>query len=305
MPFSNEETEACRRLIALALEEDLGCAGDITSQAVIPADLQAATVFVARAPGVLAGLPAVALVAEAVDPALRLKPLVADGSRLASGDAIATLSGPMRGILAAERTALNFLQHLSGIATLTRHYVDAVAGLPCQILDTRKTIPGWRLLAKYAVRRGGGHNYRLGLYDAVLIKDNHLAALNQGLSAVAEAVNAALVQAQPNVCVEVEVDNLAQLEQALAVRPTIVLLDNLPVEVLRQAVALRNAQSFLPPLRRGGRGWSSPARSLGRRHPANRPGHCRDRCRAYQHRRPDPFRAALDIALDYQLGDSR
>ena len=243
MAFSPNESEACRRLIALALEEDLGAAGDITSQAVIPKELQAQTVFVARAPGVLAGLPATLLVAEAVDPALRFEPLLPDGTRLVAGAAIATLSGPMRGILTAERTALNFLQHLSGIATLTSRYVDAIAGLPCKILDTRKTIPGWRLLAKYAVRCGGGFNHRLGLHDGILIKDNHLAALNQGLEAVAAAVTAALAQGRQKVWVEVEVENLAQLERAFTCKPTMILLDNMAPPMLRQAVELRNARA--------------------------------------------------------------
>ncbi len=299
-------------MIALALEEDLGTQGDITSQTVIPANLQAATVFVARAPGILAGLPAAALVAEAIDPELRLESLVEDGSRLAAGDAIATLSGPMRGILAAERTALNFLQHLSGIATLTRQYVDAVAGLPCQILDTRKTIPGWRLLAKYAVRCGGGHNHRLGLYDAVLIKDNHMAALNQGLAAVAAAVKAALGYKQRHVCVEVEVDNLDQLERALAVNPSIVLLDNMPIEMLRQAVALRNARLAFSPLshtpsppHEGGAGGgrilleASGGVNLQTVRTIAETGVERISVGALTHSAP-----ALDIALDYQLGDS-
>ncbi len=171
-------------MITLALAEDLGSAGDITSQAVIPADLEASTTFVARAQGVLAGLPAAALVAAAVDRLLKFQQLREDGERIGAGDAIATMSGPMRSILAAERMALNFLQHLSGIATLTRRYVDAVAGLPCRILDTRKTIPGWRLLAKYAVRQGGGANHRFGLHDGILIKDNHLAALPGGIDAL-------------------------------------------------------------------------------------------------------------------------
>jgi nicotinate-nucleotide pyrophosphorylase (carboxylating) len=303
MGFSTEEALACRRLIALALEEDVG-AGDITSQAVIPADMQAKTLIVARAPGVLAGMPAALLVAEAVDPSLRLEPLLADGSRLESGDAVATLSGPMRGILAAERTALNFLQHLSGIATLTRRYVDAIAGLPCQILDTRKTIPGWRLLAKYAVRRGGGHNHRLGLHDAVLIKDNHLAALNQGLEAVAAAVTAALAQAGANVNVEVEVDNLAQLERALAVRPTIILLDNMPIGVLRQAVALRNARASSPPYEEGAGGGrilleASGGVNLQTVRAIAETGVERISVGALTHSAP-----ALDIALDYQPNPS-
>src|SRR5207249_2381 len=132
---------------------------DITSKAMIPELSQGRAVFVARSSGVLAGLPAAALVVAAIEPRLAFEPLLGDGTALKSGARIATVTGPMRGILAAERTALNFLQHLSGIATLTRQYVDAIAGLRCQILDTRKTLPGWRLLEKYAVRQGGGHNH--------------------------------------------------------------------------------------------------------------------------------------------------
>ena len=144
--FTPAEDATCRRLVSMALEEDLGTAGDVTSQAIIPADLQGSAAFVARADGVIAGLPAAALVCAAVDARLFFQPLLSDGSRVQPGDRLAVVSGPMRGILAAERTALNFLQRLSGIATLTRRYVDAVAGLPVKILDTRKTTPGWRLL---------------------------------------------------------------------------------------------------------------------------------------------------------------
>ena len=289
MAFSAEETAACRRLIALALEEDLGVTGDITRQAVIPKDLQAHTVFVARAAGVLAGLPAALLVAEAVDPALKLQPLMADGSRVAAGAAIAALSGPMRGILAAERTALNFLQHLSGIATLTSRYVAAIAGLPCQILDTRKTIPGWRLLAKYAVRGGGGFNHRLGLHDAILIKDNHLAALHQGLEAVTAAVMAALAQAQKKVSVQVEVEDLPQLERAIACNPTMILLDNIPPSTLRQAVELRNARAPTILLEASGGVTLDSVRAIAET------GVDRISVGALTHSAP-----ALDIALDYQ-----
>ncbi|MCS7047311.1 MAG: carboxylating nicotinate-nucleotide diphosphorylase, partial [Gemmataceae bacterium] len=158
------------------------------------------------------------------------------------GDHLATISGRMRSLLAAERTALNFLQHLSGIATLTRRYVEAVAGLPVRILDTRKTLPGWRLLEKYAVRQGGGDNHRRGLYDAILIKDNHLAALHRSANPVAAAVLAAQEKC-PDLPVEVEVDSLAQLPQALACRPAIVLLDNMSLEQLREAVQRRNRQA--------------------------------------------------------------
>jgi nicotinate-nucleotide pyrophosphorylase (carboxylating) len=297
MPFSPEETAACQRLVALALEEDLGAAGDLTSQAVIPPDLEACTRFVARASGVLAGLPAAALVTAALDPKLRLEFHQQDGNSLKEGDTIATLAGPMRAILAAERTALNFLQHLSGIATLTRRYVDAVAGLRCRIMDTRKTIPGWRLLAKYAVRCGGGHNHRMGLYDGILIKDNHLAAQFRntpiptrdrsplspvlgGEGSGVRGVNPATTQPphpqplspeyrgegslpQPTQEVisspifrdfmraarnrasflEIEVETLDQFAEVLACKPDIVLLDNMTLAQMRQAVALRNQQA--------------------------------------------------------------
>ncbi|OWK43281.1 carboxylating nicotinate-nucleotide diphosphorylase [Fimbriiglobus ruber] len=240
--FLVDESIACCKLVALALAEDLGPTGDRTSDALIPADQLAKAAFVARTPGVLAGLPAVELVIAAVNGALRLEPHVTDGSQLARGTRIATLSGPLRDILKAERTALNFLQRLSGVATLTRTYVDAVAGLPAAVLDTRKTTPGWRILEKYAVRMGGGTNHRIGLYDGILIKDNHIAGLGDPPTAVRRAVE--LARAYPGnegIPVEIEVDTLDQLEQALVARPEIVLLDNMPPEMLCAAVARRNA----------------------------------------------------------------
>src|SRR5262245_40960077 len=245
--FSSVETVACRRLIELALEEDLGSRGDLTSLAVIPASLAGKAVFVARSAGVVAGLPAAALVFSSLSNEtspgrLTFSAQAADGSAIKAGQQLATVQGPMRGILAGERTALNFLQHLSGVATTTRQFVDALTGLNCQLLDTRKTLPGWRLLQKYAVRMGGGHNHRLGLFDGVLIKDNHLAALRaarQGARSIAEAVAEAR-QSSPNIPIEVEVDSLEQLDEALACRPDVVLLDNMTTEQLREAVRRRN-----------------------------------------------------------------
>jgi nicotinate-nucleotide pyrophosphorylase (carboxylating) len=245
MDFTAEETAACHRLVDMALQEDLGSVGDLTSQATIPADLTGQAMLVARSPGVLAGLPAAAMVVAAVDTRLCWAARVQDGARLEAGSRIATVSGPMRSILAAERTALNFLQRLSGIATLTRRYVDAVTGLPCQILDTRKTTPGWRLLEKYAVRQGGGHNHRVGLYDGILIKDNHVAGFQiadcklQIVEAIRRARNdlAARGVALP---IEIEVDNLEQFDAALAERPDIILLDNMTLGELREAVRQRN-----------------------------------------------------------------
>jgi nicotinate-nucleotide pyrophosphorylase (carboxylating) len=242
--FSHDETTACRRLVELALAEDLGPAGDRTSDALIPAGQTGRAVFIARSPGVVAGFPSVELVLTAVDPALTLDVHITDGTPIQRGDRLATVAGPLRSILVAERTALNFLQRLSGVATLTRKYVEAVSGLKAKVLDTRKTTPGWRLLEKYAVRMGGGTNHRLGLYDGILIKDNHLAGLGDPTTAVRRAVE--LARAHPGnsgLPVEVEVDTLEQLEQALAVQPEVVLLDNMPPDMLRAAVMRRDAES--------------------------------------------------------------
>lgn len=244
MPLSTSEAAAARALIALALAEDLGDTGDRTSLATIPADTTATAAFVARSPGTVAGLPVAELVCVAVDPGLTFLADVPDGSPVVRGTRIATISGSLRSILAAERTALNFLQRLSGIATLTRKFADAVAGLPVQILDTRKTTPGWRLLEKMAVRAGGGTNHRIGLYDAILIKDNHIAGLGDPASAVRRSVE--LARAYPGnagLPVEVEVDSIDQLRQVLPVMPEIVLLDNMSNEQLREAVAIRDGIS--------------------------------------------------------------
>jgi nicotinate-nucleotide pyrophosphorylase (carboxylating) len=234
------EVAAGRRLIELALAEDLGGAGDLTSQAVLPEDLRGRAAFVARAEGVVAGLPVARLVLEAVSPRLTFEPLVEDGTAVPRGDRLAVAVGPLRDLLTAERTALNFLQRLSGVATRTRRFVAAAAGTRAQVLDTRKTTPGWRLLEKYAVRCGGGHNHRLGLYDGVLIKDNHLAALRGRPHAITEAVAAARARLGNTVPLELEVDGLDQLDEALACRPDIVLLDNMPEGDLREAVRRRD-----------------------------------------------------------------
>ncbi len=243
MELSPAETTAARALIALALPEDLGEFGDRTSLATIPADKRATASFVARREGVVAGLPVAKLVCEAVDPNLRFDSISKDGAVISPGAVLASLSGSLRSILAAERTALNFLQRLSGIATLTRRYVDAVAGLPVKILDTRKTTPGWRLLEKYAVRGGGGVNHRVGLYDAILIKDNHIAGID-GPNPVRRAVE--LARAYPGnegLSVEVEVDSIAQLREVLEAKPEIVLLDNMSVTQMRQCMSIRDRLS--------------------------------------------------------------
>jgi nicotinate-nucleotide pyrophosphorylase (carboxylating) len=239
--FTPAEALACRKLVQLALAEDLGTEGDITSATVILAPMQGQASFIARGNGVIAGFPAAAMVFETVDPHLRFERHVDHGRTVRKGDRLATVAGSMRSILAAERTALNFVQRLSGIATRTHQYVAAVAGLPCRVLDTRKTAPGWRLLEKYAVRCGGGHNHRQGLFDAVLIKDNHLAALAGEPQAITRAIHAARDKYNHNIPIIVEIDKLEQLDEALACRPEVVLLDNMSHDDLRTAVALRNA----------------------------------------------------------------
>jgi nicotinate-nucleotide pyrophosphorylase (carboxylating) len=243
MSFSPTEAAACEHLAQLALREDLDDAGDLTSQALIPADLTGQAALIVRPAGVIAGLPAAALVFNLVDPRLAFEPLVTDGTAVHPGTRLAVVSGPIRSLLTGERTALNFLQRLSGIATLTARYVALVKGLRCKVLDTRKTTPGWRLLEKYAVRQGGGHNHRMGLYDGVLIKDNHLAGLQiaDGRLQIQEAVRRARELRSVQVPVEIEVDTLEQFDVALSVRPEIVLLDNMTHEQMIKAVRRRDA----------------------------------------------------------------
>lgn len=235
------EAEAANALIRLALAEDLGSTGDRTSLATIPEATRAAAAFVARSVGVVAGLPVAELVCRAVSAELRFAQAVPDGSATARGTVLATVDGPLRAILVAERTALNFLQRLSGVASLTRKYVDAATGFSAKVLDTRKTTPGWRLVEKYAVRAGGGTNHRIGLYDGILIKDNHIAGLGGDVRKSVEAARAHPGNA--GLPVEVEVDTLEQLEHALAVKADVVLLDNMTDDQLRAAVARRDAVS--------------------------------------------------------------
>ncbi|MBM3979351.1 MAG: carboxylating nicotinate-nucleotide diphosphorylase [Planctomycetes bacterium] len=239
MTLSPAEAGAADTLIALALSEDLGTGGDRTSLATIPESTTARAAFVARGAGVVAGLPVAERVCHAVSAALAFTPAVPDGTATARGTVLATVGGPLRAVLAAERTALNFLQRLSGVASLTRKFVDAAGGFRARVLDTRKTTPGWRLLEKYAVRAGGGTNHRVGLYDGILIKDNHLAGIGGDVRRAVEAARAFAGNA--GLPVEVEVDTLDQLEVALAVRADIVLLDNMSLDQLRAAVARRDA----------------------------------------------------------------
>jgi nicotinate-nucleotide pyrophosphorylase (carboxylating) len=247
MGFNDAERDECQRLLQWGLEEDLGAAGDVTSQSVIPADANGAAVIVARMPGVVAGLPSLPMLATMRDFNVHVDLLKSDG-RVAAGDKLARYRGSLRGILAIERLGLNMLYRLSGVATLTSRYVAAVDGLkssrgkPVDVCDTRKTTPGWRRLEKYAVRIGGGTNHRMGLFDAVLIKDNHLAGLaEQGADPIGTAVGKAREMFPSEIVVEIEVDSLEQLRRALATNPDIVLLDNMKPAMLAEAMAIRNA----------------------------------------------------------------
>ena len=260
-PLTPAELAAADALIDLALAEDLGDRGDITSEATIPAHAEVRGTFMARQPGVIAGLPVAARLAERMGfrstaergPDGAFWPMRPDGSRTESTRGlVAGISGPMRKVLAFERTALNFLQHLSGVATLTARFVDAVAGTKATILDTRKTLPGWRLLEKYAVRCGGGRNHRVGLYDAVLIKDNHLTYFVHRGDPIAAAVSAARAHASPGTTIEVEVDSLDQLDKALCCGPDIILVDNFDLDRLREAIRRRDAVAPGIPLEASG-----------------------------------------------------
>ncbi len=227
-------------LVRAALLEDLGRAGDITSDSIIPHDVMARTALVARQPGVVAGLDIAALAFALIDPAITMERHVGDGVHVAPGQVLATVSGPGRGILTAERTALNFLCHLSGVATGTASIVASIAGTKAHVVCTRKTMPGLRAVQKYAVRAGGGSNHRFGLDDAVLIKDNHIA--------IAGGIETAVARARAGtghmVKIEVEVDTMAQLEEVMRLGVDAVLLDNMGPAMLRDAVALIDGRAI-------------------------------------------------------------
>ena len=228
-------------VIRAALAEDLGRAGDITARACVPADATLTADFVCRRGGVVAGLSVIRLTLAELDPSATVEPLSADGQAVPAGTALARVSGNARAILAAERTALNILGRLCGVATLTQDFVDAISGTRAKITDTRKTTPGLRALEKYAVRCGGGVNHRFGLDDAILIKDNYVAACGS----VGEAVRRAKAFAGHLVKVEVEVDSLLQLREALAHDPDVIMLDNFGLEDMREAVTLVNGRVTL------------------------------------------------------------
>lgn len=220
--------------VRAALVEDLGRAGDITSQATVAAGMTAKAELNAREPGVIVGMELAAAAFRLMDPAIVFEPLVRDGDRVEPDTVLARVSGPARGVLAAERVALNFLMHLSGVATYTAAFADEIAHTTARVCCTRKTIPGLRALEKYAVRMGGGSSHRYGLDDAILIKDNHIAVSG----GIAGAIRAAREFAGHLVKVEVEVTTLEELEEALEAAPDVVLLDNMGPELLRRAVEI-------------------------------------------------------------------
>lgn len=228
-------------VVAVALAEDLGRAGDVTAQACIDAHARLTTVFAARQSGVVAGLACARLAVLALDPTAKFETTVEDGYQVQSGEVLAKVEANARALLSAERTALNLLGRLSGVASLTRAYVDAVEGTGARIADTRKTTPGLRHLEKYAVRCGGGLNHRFGLDDAILIKDNHVAACG----GVGEALKRARAAAGHLMKIEVEVDSLEQLEEALPHRPDVIMLDNFSLADLATAVRLTGGRTTL------------------------------------------------------------
>jgi len=227
--------------IKAALREDMGRAGDVTSELIIPADQKAVAKLVARRQGHIAGLNAAQIVFQLIEPSVQFDIARPDGSAVEPGAALATISGSARAILTGERVALNFLGHLSGVATATAKLVEAVKHTKARIVCTRKTLPNLRILQKYAVRCGGGFNHRFGLDDAVVIKDNHIVAAG-GIAPALERVRSGLGHM---VKIEIEVDTLAQLEEALSLHADTILLDNMPLDELRRAVAMAKGRAVL------------------------------------------------------------
>lgn len=244
--WDDETIDDCRQIIRLAVREDLGRTYDLTTVALVSHDAKGRARIVSRERGVVAGLQAAELALIEMNTIADWQALAADGDTIEPGQAVAELSGSTRDMLTAERLLLNLIGRLSGIATSTQRYVAQVASTNARIYDTRKTTPGWRRLEKYAVRCGGGHNHRTGLFDAVLIKDNHLAQAKQSVSDAIEKARRFLKQQLDggqggSTLIEVEVDTLGQLGEALSAHPDIILLDNMSYDDLREAVAKRDA----------------------------------------------------------------
>lgn len=233
-------TPQIEQLIRCALEEDIG-AGDITTLSTVPRDARGKGLFRAKRDGVAAGLILIEKVFSFLDADVQVRCLAHDGDAVKQGAVVAEAEGPIRALLMGERTALNFLQRLSGTATLTRRYVDAVKDFPCKIIDTRKTTPGFRTLEKYAVRMGGGTNHRLGLYDAALVKDNHIVAAGSIAGAVEEVRRQAPFMAK----IEVECSTLAQVREALDARADVIMLDNVNPKEMAEAVRVINKRAWV------------------------------------------------------------
>ena len=225
------------QLIAMALREDLQRRGDLTSSAILSSDEHGKARIIARQGGVLAGVEVCGLVFRQVDSTVEFQILKSDGQLLSNGEVVLQLQGSLRSLLVAERTALNFLAHLSGIATMACQYVEAIRDFPARLLDTRKTTPGWRMLEKYAVKVGGGTNHRMGLYDMILIKENHIRSAGNITTAVQSCRNY-LRREKIDAPIEVEVTSLDELKEALALSVDQIMLDNMSIERMRQAVAI-------------------------------------------------------------------
>ena len=231
-------------LVDRAIQEDLAM-GDVTTEALIPPDLRGEAILFSKAHGVLCGGPVALMVFQHIDPSLSIDPLLQDGTVLEPGQTIARVQGSIASILMGERTALNLLQHLSGIATAAARYVQATQGTKARIIDTRKTLPGLRTLEKYAVRTGGGHNHRRNLGDGVLIKDNHIAALRAQGMTLAQIIRQARENASHTLQVEVEVDSIAEAQEALEAGAGLILLDNMPTDQMRQVADLAQGRAVL------------------------------------------------------------
>lgn len=240
MDFSIKENVLIDKIIEQALLEDIGT-GDITTESIIPSNLKAKGIIKTSEEGVVAGLDIVFLVFIKLDSEICFQPKIKDGNKILPGEILGEITGPARTILKGERVALNFLQRMSGIATITSKFCQQVKDFPVRIFDTRKTTPGLRILEKYAVRMGGGHNHRFGLYDAVLIKDNHIAVAG----GIKSAVNSVRKQISHTAKIEVEVENLSQLQEALKVQVDTIMLDNMDLETMKEAVKMVKGEALI------------------------------------------------------------
>lgn len=240
MDFSLKENILIDKIVEQVLLEDIGT-GDITSDSIVPYDLKAKGIIKTSEEGVVAGLDIAHLIFEKLDPEIIFQEKIKDGVKVARGKVLAEISGSARTILKGERVALNFLQRMSGIATITSKFCQEVKDFPVRIVDTRKTTPGLRVLEKYAVLMGGGYNHRFGLYDAVLIKDNHIAVAG----GIKSAVNSVRKQISHTVKIEVEVENLSQLQEALEMKVDIVMLDNMELETMKEAVKIVKGKALI------------------------------------------------------------